>query len=129
MDALTIRQPWAWAIVNGIKPVENRDWQTKVRGRIAIHAGKTFDQAAYESIKKSAKLGIIDLKGIALPEAEEFEMGGVVGTAELVDVVDQHDSPWFYGEYGFLLENAKTCNFIPARGMPGFFQFDTGEAA
>jgi hypothetical protein len=36
---LTIRNPWAWAIVHGGKPVENRGWRTAYRGPLLIHAG------------------------------------------------------------------------------------------
>jgi len=35
---LSIRQPWAWAIAAGHKPVENRSWSPTYRGLIAIHA-------------------------------------------------------------------------------------------
>jgi hypothetical protein len=31
--ALSVRQPWAWLIVNGYKDVENRSWTTHYRGR------------------------------------------------------------------------------------------------
>ncbi|MHC4404130.1 MAG: ASCH domain-containing protein [Planctomycetota bacterium] len=41
MKALTICQPWAWAIIHGPKPVENRGWATKYRGPLAIHAGQS----------------------------------------------------------------------------------------
>ena len=37
MKALSVRAPWWWAILHG-KPVENRDWYTRVRGRVALHA-------------------------------------------------------------------------------------------
>lgn len=37
--ALTIKQPWAWAIAHGGKTVENRTWGTSYRGLVAIHAG------------------------------------------------------------------------------------------
>jgi ASCH domain len=40
---LTIRQPWAWAIIYGGKDVENRSWLTKHRGPLLIHAGSAFD--------------------------------------------------------------------------------------
>lgn len=40
MLALSIRQPWAWLIINGGKDIENRDWPTKFRSRILVHAGK-----------------------------------------------------------------------------------------
>jgi hypothetical protein len=39
MMALTIRQPWAWAIAAAGKDVENRSWHTGYRGPLAIHAG------------------------------------------------------------------------------------------
>lgn len=38
MKVLSIRQPWATLICLGVKPIENRTWQTKHRGALAIHA-------------------------------------------------------------------------------------------
>ena len=43
MKVLSIRQPWAWAIVAGFKPVENRTWKTGYRGPLLIHAGLRED--------------------------------------------------------------------------------------
>lgn len=48
MKALSIKQPWASLIAQGIKDIENRTWKTKFRGRIFIHAsakpaGQTFE--------------------------------------------------------------------------------------
>lgn len=40
MKALTISQPYASLIADGLKFVENRTWETRYRGPIAIHAGK-----------------------------------------------------------------------------------------
>ncbi|WP_229215634.1 ASCH domain-containing protein [Duganella sp. CY15W] len=40
MKALSIRQPWAWLIVNGYKDIENRSWSTNVRGKVLVHASK-----------------------------------------------------------------------------------------
>ena len=37
--AITIRQPYAWAIVKKGKRIENRTWSTKSRGDLFIHAG------------------------------------------------------------------------------------------
>lgn len=55
MRALTIRQPYAWAIATGRKPVENRPRPLSYRGDIAIHAaaawypGAQYDQRVQES--------------------------------------------------------------------------------
>jgi hypothetical protein len=37
--ALTVQQPFAWAIAYAGKDVENRPWRTAWRGLVAIHAG------------------------------------------------------------------------------------------
>ena len=47
MKALSIQQPWAFLIVNGLKDIENRDWSTTFRGLIYVHAGKTLDTEGY----------------------------------------------------------------------------------
>ena len=44
---LTIRQPWAWAIIYGGKDVENRSWLTKHRGPLLVHAGSAFEPDGY----------------------------------------------------------------------------------
>jgi hypothetical protein len=40
IKALTISQPYASLIARGEKSIENRNWPTNYRGRLAIHAGK-----------------------------------------------------------------------------------------
>ena len=40
MKALSIRQPWAGAILAGLKTIETRTWATAYRGPLLIHAGK-----------------------------------------------------------------------------------------
>ncbi|WP_234838619.1 ASCH domain-containing protein [Sinorhizobium meliloti] len=50
--AISIMQPWAWLIVNGHKDIENRDWPTKSRGPVAIHAGKKVDTSASISVDR-----------------------------------------------------------------------------
>ena len=38
MKAISIQQPWAWAIIHAGMDVENRTWNTHYRGLLAIHA-------------------------------------------------------------------------------------------
>ncbi len=49
MLALTIRQPWAHAILHDGKHVENRSWRPTLAPpfRMAIHAGRGYDANAY----------------------------------------------------------------------------------
>lgn len=110
---LSIRQPWAWLIVNGHKDIENRTWKTKFRGRFLVHASKTIDKEAF---KKFAHYGH------RLSEATEC--GGIVGEVELVDCVQHSDSQWFDGPNGFVLRAAKTLPFHPCRGQLNFFEYN-----
>ena len=56
MLALSIRQPWAWAIIHAGKDVENRSENMARRAErligqiILIHAGKTLDHGAFEML-------------------------------------------------------------------------------
>lgn len=49
MKALTVRQPWAWAIMHAGKDVENRTWRPPsglLEERFVVHAAKTIDHGA-----------------------------------------------------------------------------------
>ncbi|TRU31740.1 MAG: ASCH domain-containing protein [Microcystis aeruginosa Ma_QC_B_20070730_S2] len=40
MKAISLWQPWASLVANGLKLYETRGWPTKYRGVLAIHAAK-----------------------------------------------------------------------------------------
>jgi hypothetical protein len=116
--ALSIRQPWAWLILNAGKDIENRDWPTRYRGRFLIHASKGMTRDEYESGQDT--LWEID-ENIRFPRFEELERGGIVGSVYLVDCVRSSQSPWFFGEYGFILRDPAVVTFRPYKGQLGFF--------
>lgn len=122
MKALSIKQPWAWAIIHAGKDVENRTWHTNIRGRILIHASKKFDKKGWRWIcRNMGRLGLADL-----PHSDEFKLisGGIVGSVNLVDCVTEYNSPWLVGSYGFLLANPKPMEFRPCKGRLGFFNIE-----
>jgi hypothetical protein len=55
MRILTVRQPWAWAIIHGGKDVENRvrNIAGDYRGPVAIHAGQAEDVTAYREADRT----------------------------------------------------------------------------
>lgn len=116
--AISIRQPWAWLILNAGKDIENRNWPTKFRGHVLIHAAKGMTLAEYEDAEETLELLRLPIK---LPMKQELERGGIVGEVDIVDCVTQSDSDWFFGTYGFVLRNAKPLPFQPCRGALGFF--------
>lgn len=120
--ALSIRQPWAWLIVNGLKDIENRSWPTHFRGRIYVHAGKGMTREEYEAAYDTAVDANI---GIELPPFEKLERGGIVGAVDIVDCVNNSESPWFFGPMGFVLKNPKVLPFMPCKGALGFFTPET----
>ncbi len=97
MRALTVWQPWAWAIVAGHKPVENRGTCVvgRYRGPLAIHAGKRPDGDAAPFIARI--LGSYDWLYVDGPEGPSVT-GAVLG---VVTVTGAHrrepgccDTPW-----------------------------------
>lgn len=61
LKALTIKQPWASLIVEGVKDVENRSWRTNYRGRLIIHAAATPVRGMQSEGPTSAILGSVDV--------------------------------------------------------------------
>jgi hypothetical protein len=121
MKALSIRQPWAWLIVQGHKDIENRTWSTGTRGPVLIHASKGMTQTEYEDVcaflARDPRLKHLNA---ALPAPADLERGGIIGRAEIVDCVKHSLSPWFMGEFGFVIRNATP---LPFRAFSGALQF------
>lgn len=115
MQALSIRQPYAWLIVNGHKDIENRTWRTAFRGRVLIHAGVTYPKRDYADDLES-----FTRQYGSYPERESM-LGGIVGVATITGCVSASDSKWFFGPYGFTLTDAKPLPFVACRGALGFF--------
>lgn len=120
--ALSILQPWAWLIVNGHKDIENRCWRTNFRGRLLIHAGKRWGREQREDLAQVRA----QFPHLQIPDT--FDLGGIVGKATLVDCVEDSNSPWFVGEFGFVMANATPLPFLPCRGMLGIFRLGVSDA-
>lgn len=120
MKALSVRQPWAWLIVEGYKPVENRTWPTRFRGDMLIHASSGCTEREYLEAQQFIQESV--RRVINLPRREHLELGGLVGMVRLVDCVRYSQSPWFAGPYGLVLEKPYPLPFRPMRGFPGLFE-------
>lgn len=89
MRALSIRQPWAFAIFHLGKQVENRDFEGfNYRGPILIHASKTFTKKAYGDAVTvigwmRRDIGVSDAQ---IPEFEQLPSGALCGIARIVGV-------------------------------------------
>ena len=72
MKCLSIREPWASLIVNGYKEYEFRNWKTKYRGKVLIHASLNIEK---DNAKRFDEFGF------------DYKFGYIIGEAELVDCI------------------------------------------
>ena len=127
--ALSVRQPWAWAIIHAGKDIENRTWHAvdsgRMRvGRIAIHASKGLTQAEY----REAADFMLAL-GVRCPAPCDLLRGGIIGAVDVIDIVKTSTSPWFQPApiasrpRGLVLANPQACAYVPAVGQLGYFNW------
>lgn len=109
MLTLSIQQPWADLIINHGKDIENRSWSTEFRGQILIHTGSKFDRESFDKLKKAGWY-----KNVF---ESHFQKGGIVGITEIVGCVTESPSVWFFGEFGFVLQNSKPLPFHRCKGQ------------
>lgn len=131
--AISVRQPWAWAIIYAGKDIENRSWgpmnisrRQHIRGRVCIHAAKGMTKAEYAD-----GAGFIErVTGKPCPRADELVRGAIIGTVVVKDGINERNpaakSPWFMGPYGLVLQDPQPI-LVPVRvnGELGWFKWKT----
>lgn len=113
MKALTVQQPWAWAIFHG-KDIENRTQQWTYRGPLAIHAGMRDSDRGMTSplvadAVRAADDGNPDHTG---RWARGLDHGVILGVVDLVDVHSAGGccAPW--GESSYVEHGGRTRRLI-----------------
>jgi hypothetical protein len=86
---------------------------------VLVHASKGMTEAEYEFGVDSAIACGANLR--AMPDWKDMPRGGIVGSVEIIDCVRESASPWFMGEFGFVLRDPQPLPFRPFRGALGFF--------
>lgn len=131
MKVITVKQPFATLIAEGLKEYEFRTWRTKYRGDILIHAGKGVDKKAMERYKH------LNL---------EYPSGCIIAKATITDCIYVDDDMKrmlknknelvYYGvihnddnikEYGFKLENIKKIKPIYVNGKLSLWDYHYNE--
>lgn len=120
--AISIRQPWAWAILYAGKDVENRTRRLPrqyVNIPVLIHAGKTVDEDAIDF------LACIDLMMFEQPMPATYPTGGIVGALVFNGEGTNRFSSWREeGLNHWTIERAWPLPFHPCKGQLGFFQVE-----
>ncbi len=122
MKALSIKQPWAWLLINERKTIEIRTWKTRYRGPVLIHSSMRFCAEGME----------------LFADGHNFTMGSILGVMEIVDCKDYEYLEDFYDDYdkhlnppewydgrqkGIILKHLKRLwNPIPYKGQLGLWE-------
>ena len=116
MKALSIKQPWVWAILRAGKDIENRSWQRSYRGWIALHA----------SGQPSRNVEMP--RGIRCPDLKSLDYSAICGVARLVDIRTTSRSKWMGRpedgsiNYGWVLADVTALpEPIPCKGALGLW--------
>jgi len=115
LPALTVLQPWAWAIAHGPKRIENRNWAPRYRGPVLIHAGR--GKTALESAGRW-----LESQGLTVPE--DLAFGQIIAVCRLTAVVKVEEvaDPFASGPLCWRLADVRALACpIPWRGRQGLF--------
>ncbi len=147
MIAISIRQPWVWAILHLGKRIENREQRWRYRGEVMLHASSfgRFTDAQLRTQLERGEFAPTKPQNEVLDELESaFDMakdsgvvnppkvtprvlfgdhsGAIVGRARIVDCVENSDSWWFVGPFGLVLEDVRPiATPVPCKGALGLW--------
>jgi len=135
-------QPWASLVMLGAKRWETRSWSTCYRGRIAIHAAKSFPRECRDLCYAQPFFAAL---GSPLSSDPHLPRGCVLGIATLTDCrrvedvrdrlfsLDEYSSELRFGNYSdgrsaWHLEDVEVFpEPIPARGMLGLWEWNVAQ--
>lgn len=126
--ALSVRQPWAWAIIHAGKHLENRSAASvkhmpRTPGMLlAIHAAKGMTRDEYESARHTMQR----LCNVECPRPDALIRSAVIGFVRYVDTIKQSASPWWMGPRALLLDQPQAVEPIACFGALGFFDWRNG---
>ena len=127
MKVLSITEPYATLIKDGIKKIETRSWKTNYRGKLYIHASSTKIPKKYKDNKDV--MNLVNL--------EKLNYGKIICSCDLIDCVEM--TPEFIndikknknefktgiyevGRYAWILDNVKVLkNPIQKKGKLGIW--------
>ena len=147
MKAITIKQPYASLIVEGLKDIENRTWKCPekyIGQRVLIHSSSSekYDKLPLDKMfTKSQLSGLYEKYTESELCKRVYLFGAIIGSVEIVDCVINHKSIWAektdepleyytgeeefscYPTYNWVLANPiKFKNPIPIKGKLNFWE-------
>ena len=127
MKVLTLNQPWATLVSEGIKKYEFRSWKTNYRGKVLIHAGANIDKENFQRFK-SINYDFPSSRIVAIAEIEDC--------LELDDALNNKiimENNIAYGDkkrsgYAWKLKNIKKIEYNKEiKGKLGLWNYEISE--
>ena len=125
--ALSIKEPYATLIRDGVKRIETRSWKTNYRGELYIHASACKIPKEYRD--NEALMSIVGNR--------TMHYGQIIAKANLVDCIPITDSLikeigldeyicGFYseGRYAWVLEDVELIEPVKAKGKLGIWEVE-----
>lgn len=131
--ALTLWQPWAWLVVNGYKPLENRPKgfsHKSFRGDFWVHAGAHRQQRTWDEAYYFTKRVFGDELANKIPRLDDPRLvfSAIIGRASVIDMMPAPylcmlpDGWRMAGCVGFVLRNLSAlATPVTFRGFQGFW--------
>lgn len=126
MKVITLKQPWATLVAEGLKQYEFRSWKYNYRGEILIHAGKGIDVTAMNKFKNS---------NLEFPSSRIIAKVKIVDCIELNEKINKKiisENPIVYGNkidrtgYAWVLNDVeKISSTKVVSGKQGIWNIDT----
>ena len=130
MKVLSLTEPYATLIKNGMKTIETRSWKTSYRGKLYIHASSTKIPKAYKDNKEL----------MSLVDINDLNYGNIICMCDLVDCVEMTDEfindikrnkkneyltgIYSNGRYAWIFKNIKILDKpIKAKGHLGIWNY------
>jgi len=127
LKVLTLRQPWATLVAEGIKKYEFRSWKTNYRGKILIHAGIGIDKEDMKKYK-NMNLKFPSIRIIAIVEIEDcLELDEKLNKKIIAEKNVAYGNKIRTG-YAWKLKNVKKINYgKDVNGQLGLWNIDLDE--
>ena len=127
LKVLTLRQPWATLVAEGIKKYEFRSWKTNYRGKVLIHAGTGIDKEDMKKYK-NMNLKFPSRRIIAIVEIEDcLELDEQLNKKIIAEKNVAYGNKIRTG-YAWKLKNVKKINYgKDVNGQLGLWNIDLDE--
>jgi hypothetical protein len=116
MKALSVRQPWAWALIHGNKRIENRSRRIYHRGPLLIHASRSL--AEFGRGRDHSRLMP------QLPAIDDLAFGAIIGMVDVVDcipITEMEPDPFAEGPWCWIVAKPRPVVPVPWTGQVSLF--------